>query len=202
MSYFEEKVVLREKEMVERGCFGEYYPAKILHSTCSHCQHKKDPHPPPPALLLDESQVEKYKIGCVFYFYAKVVPLQDTGSTCSHCHCQHENHPHHSPPPALLFEESQVECKSQFCLPPAITGGCCQLPARQLQICTPTILISGRAPPRLQKNTRNAASFQFGLPCWSFPRCQQGCFWARGSPVLVERRCVRAAGVWVEFWGK
>ena len=65
--------MLRDKEMVERGCFGEYYPAKILHSICSNCQHKKDPHPPPAALLLDESQVEKYKIGCVFYFYAKVV---------------------------------------------------------------------------------------------------------------------------------
>ena len=44
-----------------------------MQSTYSHCQHKKDPHPPPAALLLDESQVEKYKIGCVYYFYAKVV---------------------------------------------------------------------------------------------------------------------------------
>ena len=58
---------------------------------------------------------------------------------------------------------------------------------------SPTILISHQGPRRLQKNTRNAASFQFRLP-WSFPRCQQGCFWGHGSTVLAEQRCVRAAG--------
>ena len=48
------------------------------------------------------------------------------------------------------------------------------------------------SPPRLQKNTRNADVFSYGLP-WSFFCCQQGCFWAlRGSTVLVQRR-VRAA---------
>ena len=96
-----------------------------------------------------------------------------------------------------------MECKSQFCLPPAITGGCCQPPGSKFALSNnPNLRPKSSSAPK--KHPKCGESFEFrGFP-GLFSAVNKGIFGsagAGGSTVLVVQRWVRA-GVWVEFWGK
>ena len=94
-----------------------------------------------------------------------------------------------------------MECKSQFCLPPAITGGCCQPPGSKFALSNnPNLRPGSSSAPK--KHPKCGQSFEFrGFP-GLFSAVNKGIFGRRrGSTVLVVQRCVRA-GVWVEFWGQ
>ena len=71
-----------------------------------------------------------------------------------------------------------MECKSQFCLPPAITGGCCQPPGSKFALSNnPNLRPGSSSAPK--KHPKCGESFEFrGFPGLFF-RCQQGYFWER-----------------------